>query len=361
VGKGASRGDAAWAKSRLRRAHAEHARQAILPTLQAWAALFCVLGSASVHAQQAAPEDITMAVPNITFNLTATFIADELGLWGKHGLRFKMIQVTGIGAANAVISGSADFSQGGGSTLTRAAARGQRLLAIASTADKNIVAITLRKEFAAGFDPKAPLEKRAQLLRGRTIAVGAIQANPHAYLRVIAARGGIDPESVRVTAMEGNAMLGAFQTRIIDGMSSSPPYPLKPVLDGVSVVIASGPDGDPPNAMPFAYNIVMARPDTCEKRKSACRKIGRVFNEALAYLHAHPQETTAILQKKFAALEPALIASAFEEIRKSTPRTAVVTRESIENADDFNVAGGLMKAEDKLKSYDGLFTNEYVR
>jgi len=85
------------------------------------------------------------------------------------------------------------------------------------------------------------------------------------------------------------------------------------------VVVASGPDGDPSNAIPFAYNIVMARPDTCEKRKSACQRIGRVFNEALAYLHAHPQETIAILQKRFAALEPALIASAFEEIRKSTP------------------------------------------
>ena len=57
-----------------------------------------ILGQAQASAQ-GAPEDITMAVPNITFNLTATFIADELGLWGKHGLRFKMIQVTGIGAA----------------------------------------------------------------------------------------------------------------------------------------------------------------------------------------------------------------------------------------------------------------------
>jgi hypothetical protein len=94
-----------------------------------------IFGQAEVGAQ-GTPEDVTMAVPNITFNLTATFIADELGLWARHGLRFKMIQVTGIGAANAVIAGSADFSQGGGSTLTRAAARGQRLLAIASTADK---------------------------------------------------------------------------------------------------------------------------------------------------------------------------------------------------------------------------------
>lgn len=70
-----------------------------LAPLAAFAA--CLLGPAPLGAQQAAPEDVTMAVPNITFNLTATFIADELGLWAKHGVRFKMIQVTGIGAANA--------------------------------------------------------------------------------------------------------------------------------------------------------------------------------------------------------------------------------------------------------------------
>ena len=90
-----------------------------------------------------------MAVPNITFNLTATFIADELGLWAKHGLRFKMIQVTGIGAANAVISGSADFTQSSGSAVTRAAARGQKLIGIVGTINRPSVQIVLRKEFAA--------------------------------------------------------------------------------------------------------------------------------------------------------------------------------------------------------------------
>ena len=60
-----------------------------------------------------------------------------------------MIQIQGVGATNAVIAGSADFSQAGGSTLTRAAARGQRLLAIANTAERNIVAISLRKEVAS--------------------------------------------------------------------------------------------------------------------------------------------------------------------------------------------------------------------
>jgi NitT/TauT family transport system substrate-binding protein len=321
------------------------------------------LAATPLGAQPAAVEDVTMAVPNYTFNLTPTFIADELGLWAKHGLRMKMIQIQGVGATNAVISGSADFSQAGGSTLTRAAARGQRLLAIAATAERNIVAITMRKEVAAtaGFDPAAPLEKRAAVLRGKTFGVGAINANPHAYLLVVAARAGIKPDELWVTALEGNAMMAAFENKQIDGMSNSPPWPLRPVVEGASVVIASGPAGDPPNAIPFAYNVVLVRPETCEKRRSLCMKMGQVFKEATAYLHSNPEQTKAILQKRFATLSPALIAAAFEELRKSAPTVPVVTREALDNADEFNIEAGMMKADVKLKSYDGLYTDEFVK
>jgi ABC-type nitrate/sulfonate/bicarbonate transport system substrate-binding protein len=312
------------------------------------------------HAQTAM-EDVTVAVPNFTFNLTATFVADELKLWEKHGLRFKMVQIQGVGATNAVIAGSADFAQAGGSTLTRANARGQKLIAIAMTADRNIVDIVMRKDLAAAFDPKAPLAKRAELLRGKTIGVGSLQANPHAYLRVVAAQAGIDPDSIRVTAMEGNAMLGAFKTKTIDGMSNSPPFPLKPVVDGDAFILASGSDGDPPNAIDFAYNVVLTKPETCEKRKSLCVKLGAVFKEAVAYIHSNPAETKTILAKRFPNLDARLVAAAFEQVRKSTPATPVVTRRSLENADDFNVEAGFMKKDQKLKSYDGIYTDEYVK
>jgi ABC-type nitrate/sulfonate/bicarbonate transport system substrate-binding protein len=322
-------------------------------------ALGFALGSVA-HAQGAL-EDVTVAVPNFTFNLTATFVADELKLWEKHGLRFKMVQIQGVGATNAVIAGSADFAQAGGTTLTRANARGQKLIAIASTAERNIVNIVLRKDLAPGFDPKAPLAERAKVLRGKTIGVGSLQANPHAYLRVVAAHAGIDPDSIRVTAMEGNAMLGAFKTKTIDGMSNSPPFPLKPVIEGDAIVLASGSDGDPPNAIDFAYNVVLTKPETCEKRKSLCVKLGAVFKEAVAYIHDKPAETTAILRKRFPNLEAPLVAAAFAQIRKATPRTPVVTRKSLENADDFNVEAGFMKKEQKLKSYDSIYTDEYVK
>jgi ABC-type nitrate/sulfonate/bicarbonate transport system substrate-binding protein len=41
---------------------------------------------------QAPLEDVIVAVPNFTFTLTPTLVADELKLWEKHGLRFKMVQ-----------------------------------------------------------------------------------------------------------------------------------------------------------------------------------------------------------------------------------------------------------------------------
>ena len=38
-----------------------------------------------------------------------------------------------------------------------------------------------------------------------------------------------------------------------------------------------------------------------------------------------------------------------------------MTKQSLENADDFNVEAGMMKADAKLKSYDGLYTDEFVK
>ena len=85
------------------------------------------------------------------------------------------------------------------------------------------------------------------------------------------------------------------------------------------------------------------------------------MKEAIAYMHSHPDEVRTILGKKFPNLEPKLIAAAFAEILKATPKVPVVTKESLGNADDFNIEAGMMKAEAKLKTYDGLYTDEYVK
>jgi NitT/TauT family transport system substrate-binding protein len=324
-------------------------------------AALCI-GGAPLHAQQPV-EDVTMAVPAVGFPFVASYIAEGLNLWDKHGLKVRTIVIAGIGSTNAVISGSAEFAQISGLSLTRAAANGQRLLAIVNTTEKPITEISIRKDIAtaAGFDPKAPLEKRAQILKGHSFAIGGVNTVVHAYLRIVAGIGGIDPESIRVAPMAGDNMLAAMQTRAIDGMSTVLPWTRKGTVEGTSVLVASGAEGDPPHLSPLAFNVVATKPDTCERRRSLCEKIGRAFAEAMAFIRNDAKGTLAILKKTFANFDDAVLADAIEVVRKSTPASPAVTAEMLANAESFNVEARLMKAEAKLKSYDGLFTDEYVK
>jgi len=183
----------------------------------------------------------------------------------------------------------------------------------------------------------------------------------HAYLRIIALTGGLDPEAIRVTAMAGDNMLAAMQTRAIDGISTVLPWPRKPVVEGTAVLVASGSQNHPPHLVPLAFNVLATKPDTCEKRKSLCEKMGRTFSEAMTYIRDNPQGLLALLKKQFPNFDDAVLRASVDIIRRSTPQTAAVPVAALENADNFNVEAKLMKPDEKLKSYDGLYTDAYVK
>jgi NitT/TauT family transport system substrate-binding protein len=326
-------------------------------------AALAVAASLTVTAARAqSSEEIILADPAFSLTFSAGYIASDLDLWSKHGIKVKTVQITGIGAINSVISGSSHFAQASASSFGRATARGQKLIAIATTIDRPFAQVVLRKEIAqaAGFDPKAPLEKRAAVLKGRTIAVDSINSMIHAYVRLIAARGGINPDDIRVAPMAPNSMLAAFQSKQIDGYAMSLPWPLKAVQDGEAFLIASGPDGEPGDMIPFGHNLIVTKQDTCAQKKALCRAMGQSIKDATAFIKNKPDEAFALLKKRFPTLDDNLLKASFQELLKVTPSPPVVNKASIENSETFNVDAGLLKADEKLKSYDGIFTSEYV-
>ncbi|MGH7087456.1 MAG: hypothetical protein ACREFQ_00995, partial [Stellaceae bacterium] len=127
------------------------------------------------------------------------------------------------------------------------------------------------------------------------------------------------------------------------------------------VVIASGIDGDPPDMAPFTNSFVIVRSGDCEKREWLCRGAGGALSDAAAYVHAHPEEALKLLTKHFPTLDPKLVATAFAKMVKVTPSPPAPEVAQLENAERLNVEAGLLKASDKLASYDGLFTDKYVK
>jgi ABC-type nitrate/sulfonate/bicarbonate transport system substrate-binding protein len=322
-----------------------------------------VLCANAASPARAETEKVTIALPALALIFLSDYVAEAAHLYEKEGLDAKVILVTGVGAFNAVVSGSADFSMSSGLTLNRAAAHGQRMLAIANTIDKLPGEVVLRKDVAEAihFDPKAPLAARAQMLLGRTMGVDSINSIVHAYLRVIAKAGGYDPEKITVAPLQPADMLAALDRKAIDGFSFGPPWPEKVITEGKAVLVASGLNGDPPGITPFAYNVVVTRPDYCKDHASVCKKMGHAMITAAHFIHEHPDETLGFLKERYKDVSVAALERSFNEIKDATPLMPGINATELANADRLNLEAGLMKPDDQVKSYDGLFTEEFLK
>ncbi len=308
-------------------------------------------------------ERTTIAIPAVSFAFTADYIAEDAHLYEQQGLDVTIQFLAGNAGFNALISGAVDFSFSSGTNLDRAAAKGQKMLAIANMNNLPTWSVMLRKDLAeaAHFDAKAPLAERAKVLQGRTIVIDGVNSASHSYLRVIAQAGGINPDSIIVSALQPQEMLAAYARHQIDGIALGPPWPQTLAQDGSSVAVASGSDGDPQWLDPIGSSTLITRPQFCAEHRSICVKMGHAMVAASEFVHEHPQEAIAILKKRFPKTDEAVVAASFAVMRKAMPSPPLVEAKALANADRINVEAGFIKAEDQLKTYDDLFTNEFLK
>ena len=171
--------------------------------------------------------EIIMALPAQTLTFSTAFVAEDAGFYKNEGLKVSHRFLVGVTSPNAVIAGSADFTIGTGPVFLRAAAQGQRMLAIANLLDKPLVEMVLRKDAAeaAKITPGMPLAERAKALRGKTIGIQGIGSIVHAWQRLVANRAGLDVEKdVRIAPMDPTAMLPALENKGVDGYATSLPF-----------------------------------------------------------------------------------------------------------------------------------------
>jgi len=310
----------------------------------------------------AGEEDVTLAYPALSVSFTLPYLAEDMGLFAKEGLAVKHLDINGLGSINALIAGSVDFALASGLSLTRAAAKGQKLVAIVALHNRLFVQIVMRKSVAeaAGFDPKAPLAKRAQILKDHVIGVDSINAVNHGYLRLIAKIGGLDPDTLKLAVVAPPSLPAAFESKQIDGFAMTPPWPEQPLTQGTGVLIASAPDGDPANLVPLANSVLLTRPDFCAKRESACAKMGHAIAAASFVVRDHPDEALRALEKRFSTLDPKAMAASFAVLREITPVPPTPSLDAVRANENFNIEAGLIQPSEALKSFDGLFTDKYV-
>ncbi|HXQ52874.1 MAG TPA: ABC transporter substrate-binding protein [Stellaceae bacterium] len=314
-------------------------------------------------ASGAEPDPVVVSLPAESVQFLPFYVAQDEGFFAQQGLAVKLVYLAGVGTTNGVISGAVDFGFSNGASITRAAARGQRLIAIALMADRPTWSIILRADVAAAshFDPQAPLAERARLMAGRRIAVDSIQSVAHAYTRVMAKLGGLDPESVAVSPLAATEAIAAMQRKAIDGITIASPWQEQMAADGSGTIIADSLKGDPAWLTPFAGGLVITRVSFCAERRQSCLRMGQALVAAVTFVHDRKEDALAILLKHFPTFAPAVLQRAFETVQTATPATPAPTAAAVANSDHLNLEAGFITVDEQLKSYDGLVTDEYVR
>lgn len=321
---------------------------------------------AFVAPASAQTEHATVALPAVAAIFASLYVAQDAGIYKNVGLDVTEQVIQGIGSANAVISGSIDFSSSSGVTLTRAVARHLPVIGIADTYDRLGFWIVVKKTVAdrLHFNPKAPLAERAKLMKGLRFGVGGIQAIPDAYAKAIAKIGGLNPDTDIVRAgISPQDTLGAMQTGSLDGASIGPPILEDLLKDNFAVVLANGTTGnpvDPPWLSTIDANVIFVRKQTCAEHRSLCVKMGEAMVEAANYIHADPAGTKKILAKRLAITDPAVLDDTYRITALATPEMPTMDAKGLATADRLDIAAGFMPESAKLKSYNGIFTNRYV-
>jgi len=308
-------------------------------------------------------EHATLALPAEGMNFLAYYVAEDLGIFAAQDLAIKGIVIAGVGSFNAVVSGSVEFSFSSGSSLTRAAAHGQRMLALAQMNNLPVWDIVIRKEIAdaAHFNPQAPLAERARVLKDRTMGIQGVNALDNAYLRIVAKVGGADLDKMTVAPMGAPDTLAAFSRKAIDGFVSGPPWAQIVEDDGTGVAVAIGPNGEPASLTPIASSLLIVRPQLCTEHRSLCVKMGHAMVLASKAVHERREELLAALKKRFDKAKPAVLERSLDALTKIMPPVPKVDPVALKKADEINVTAGFMKPDELLTSYDNLASDEFTK
>jgi ABC-type nitrate/sulfonate/bicarbonate transport system substrate-binding protein len=326
------------------------------------AALAAGLAATPGWAQQI---ETLFAIPAQTLTFTAHFVAHDMGFFEKEGLKVTDRYLVGVASPNAVLAGSADFTIGTGPVFLRAAASGQKFLAIANLVNKPLVELVMRKDVAdaAGITDKTPVAERAKALKGKTIAIQGVGSIVHAWQRYVTMTiAGLDVEKdVRIAPMDPPAMFPALQNKAVDGFATSMPFTTQAIGAGAAIMLASS-TFDAPDLHPFGYALIYTRPGFCKEKADLCTRVVRAYQGAAKIIQEKPDEVfEKVLTKRLAKTPRDLLAASWKVAQTAHAKDIRVTVKQLENSQKINLGTKLIEPKDAVTNYEELFTDEYVK
>lgn len=319
------------------------------------------LAAAPAPSASAAGDAVRIAVPARSMSFSAIYVGQGKKFFEEQGLDLRVSVVAGIGALQAMLAGSTDFTGLTGTEVIKAHTKGLTPVVIAAGIERMSMEIIADKEkaTAAGVTESSSLQEKLRFMKGRTIGVLRTGAVAHFFLLYAAARGGLDPKTDLSIVSLGTppALFASLEKKQIDAFVFVPPISVIPVVKGYGLRLASGPLNTFPEIAPFPYISLLTMAKTAQENPGLTRRMTHAFVKGLRHIHSHPEESAALVKAQFKDVPEPVLNESLRLVLPSHSKDGRITLAAMETAQKFLLDGG---AIDKPVDLSKTFTNDFL-
>ena len=254
--------------------------------MQTYAAGLAVLSAALMSMTAAtAQEKIRLGHSSIGATNGSFWVADEKGLFRKHGADVEVIFIGGGGAraVSSLLAGDIHFSVGGGAGSIRSQLRGAETVIASSTLSKGLQRILAKPEI-----------KTYQDLKGKRIGITQYGSAAHLVLILMLKKWNMSVDQVRILQVGSSpALLASLDNNGIDAAVLTLPTYFVAEEKGYRVV------GDP-GQMDIYYlqNTLETTRSFIRKNRAQAVAFMKGYIEGIAYFKKNKSESMDIMRKK---------------------------------------------------------------
>ena len=246
-----------------------------------FAVALLILVAASARAQ----DKVRIGLSAISATSGSIWVAEEKGLFKKHGLDAEVI-IIGGGASRVVsslIAGEIQFSVGGGDAVIRAGLRGADGVLAASPMKTGLQRMMVRPEI------KTPAD-----LKGKSIAVTRFGSASHWVLQLFLRKWGMRTDDIKMLQLGSSpAMFASLEKGGVDGAVFTIPTFFLAEERGYRIL------ADPVEMeIYYLQNSVDTTRSYLKRDRDQALRVVKVLCEGLAYFQKNKKESIEVLQKK---------------------------------------------------------------
>jgi NitT/TauT family transport system substrate-binding protein len=279
--------------------------------------LIIVLDSALTRAQT----KITVGYAAISPRTTPLIIAQEQGLFTRHGLEARLVLIKGAPTLVAsLISNDIEVGYTGGTAVVGAAAQGLYLKILAS------VSSTLTHTLIA-----APNIKTAENLRGKRFGIQSIGGSTWMHTMLALEHVGLEPKRDNISLLViGDSVLigqsleaGRIDAAVLDGTLAR-----RLKTKGFSVIAELQ-----PAHIPMLNQAIVVSQDFLQKRSETAERILMTLVESLAFSLAPMNKSIVIktMMRRFQISDPAVAEEGYQDYLTSVERKPMPSLDALRN------------------------------